>query len=144
MFEVTTEVEIAAPPAGVARFAADPGKAPQWFKHVVEADGQPPLAAGSKFTLMARMAPGVRRSFPYEVVEAVDGSRLVFRTDAGPFPMETTYTWAGHNGGTVMTFRNRVSPRGPARLFAPLMARAMRRANRGDLLRLKSILEQEG
>jgi hypothetical protein len=60
----------------------------------------------------------------------------------GPLPMETTYTWEDSaDGGTKMTLRNRGEPSGFASLAAPIMARAMRRANRKDLLRLKRLLE---
>ena len=41
-----------------------------------------------------------------------------------------------------MTLRNRGEPAGFKRLGAPLMARAIRRANDKDLTRLKQILEQ--
>ena len=40
-----------------------------------------------------------------------------------------------------MTLRNRGEPAGFAKLSAPLMARAMRRANDADLKRLKELLE---
>lgn len=64
------------------------------------------------------------------------------RTAEGPFPMETTYTWEAAGGGsTRMTLRNRGEPSGFSKLTAPLMAAAMRRANRKDLARLKSRLE---
>lgn len=64
------------------------------------------------------------------------------RTADGPFPMETTYTWedAG-GGGTRMTLRNRGEPAGFSGMAAPLLAAAMRRANRRDLARLKALLE---
>jgi len=55
--------------------------------------------------------------------------------------METTYTWEDTAGGTRMTLRNRGEPAGFSTVAAPIMARAMRRANRKDLLRLKEILE---
>ena len=56
--------------------------------------------------------------------------------------METTYTWEDTAGvGTKMTLRNRGTPSGFPRLVAPLMATAMRRANRTDLVRLRKILE---
>ena len=40
-----------------------------------------------------------------------------------------------------MTLRNRGEPSGFAAVAAPLMARAMRRANEADLKRLKALLE---
>jgi hypothetical protein len=63
-------------------------------------------------------------------------------TAQGPFPMETTYTWEDAADGTTrMTLRNRGEPAGFKVLAAPLLARAMRRANEKDLRRLKQILE---
>jgi hypothetical protein len=41
-----------------------------------------------------------------------------------------------------MTLRNRGAPSGFARLAAPFMKAAMRRANRKDLARLKALLER--
>jgi hypothetical protein len=70
------------------------------------------------------------------------GRRFVMSTAQGPFPMETTYTWDDAAGGaTRMTLRNRGEPSGFAAIAAPVMARAIRRANRADLNRLKHILE---
>ena len=55
--------------------------------------------------------------------------------------METTYTFGeAPGGGTRMTLRNRGEPAGFQRMAAPLMERAMRRANAKDLARLKRIL----
>jgi hypothetical protein len=63
-------------------------------------------------------------------------------TAEGPFPVETTYTWDDTtSGGTRMTLRNRGAPAGFARVAAPMMTAAMRRASRKDLRRLKAILE---
>ncbi len=63
-------------------------------------------------------------------------------TVEGPFPMRTTYNWADTPaGGTRMTLRNQGEPSGFGQLAAPVMAAAMRRANRKDLRALKSLLE---
>jgi hypothetical protein len=56
--------------------------------------------------------------------------------------METTYTWESTaDADTVMTLRNRGTPTGFSKLVAPLMAQAVRRANRKDLARLTALLE---
>jgi hypothetical protein len=56
--------------------------------------------------------------------------------------METTYTWEDAEGGaTRMTLRNRGEPTGFSNLASPMIASAMRRANRNDLARLKRVLE---
>ena len=66
-------------------------------------------------------------------------------TADGPFAMETTYTWAdAPTGGTQMTLRNRGEPSGFSKVAAPMLAGAMRRANRKDLARLKQILAAKG
>jgi uncharacterized protein YndB with AHSA1/START domain len=81
-------------------------------------------------------------SYTYEVRELAPGKRLVMSTAQGPFPMETTYTWEDAADGTTrMTLRNRGEPGGFKVLAAPLLARAMRRANEKHLRRLKQILE---
>lgn len=72
----------------------------------------------------------------------VRGERRVFSTAGGPFAKETTYTWEDTvQDGTKMTLRNRGQPTGFSEVAAPMMASAMRRANRKDLRRLKRILE---
>jgi hypothetical protein len=43
-----------------------------------------------------------------------------------------------------MTLRNRGEPNGFSRVVAPLLAAAMRRANRKDLARLKTVMEGDG
>lgn len=78
------------------------------------------------------------------MVELVQDERLVMRTQQGPFPMETTYTWEpASDGSTRMTLRNRGQPAGFSKVMAPLMKPAMRRANRRDLSELKAILESQ-
>jgi hypothetical protein len=69
----------------------------------------------------------------------------VMATSDGPLAMETTYGWAdAGDGSTLMRLRNRGEPSGFTRLLAPIMSAAVRRANRKDLARLKSILELGG
>jgi uncharacterized membrane protein len=140
--DVSTEIAIARPRAEVAAFAADPGNATAWYENIesVAWQTEPPVAAGSRVAFVARFL-GRRLEYTYDVTELVPGERLVMRTANGPFPMETTYTWADAPGGTRMTLRNRGEPAGFSKVAAPMLAAAMRRANRKDLERLKNLLE---
>lgn len=142
--DVETEIEIDRPVTEVAAYAADPDNAPEWYANIdsVEWKTDPPAAVGSLVAFVARFL-GRRLAYTYDFVELIPGERLVMRTAEGPFPMETTYTWEPTDrGGTHMTLRNRGEPAGFSRLTAPLMATAMRRANRKDLAELKAILER--
>jgi uncharacterized protein YndB with AHSA1/START domain len=143
--DVTTSTDIARPRAEVAAFATDPANAPRWYENIesVRWETAPPVAVGSRMAFVARFL-GRRLAYTYEVRDLVPGERLVMSTAEGPFPMETTYTWADVDGGTRMTLRNRGEPAGLTKLAAPAAAAAMRRANRKDLAQLKRLLESAG
>jgi uncharacterized membrane protein len=142
--DVHTDIVIDRPREVVAAYAADPSNAPEWYANIQSIDWKtpPPAAVGSQVAFVARFL-GRRLEYTYELVELVPGERLVMRTAQGPFPMETTYTWADVDAtSTRMTLRNRGEPAGFAKAFAPFMVPAMRRANRADLARIKAILER--
>jgi uncharacterized membrane protein len=142
--DVEVETVIDRPRSAVAAYASDPANAPAWYANIRSANlvTEPPLAVGSRMDFVATFL-GRRIAYIYEVAELVPGERLVMRTADGPFPMETTYTWSDAPGGTRMTLGNRGEPSGFARVTAPVMERAMVRATRKDLARLKDILEAE-
>ena len=141
--DVITEITIARPVEVVAAYATDPANAPAWYVNIdaIEWVTPPPVHVGSRVAFVARFL-GRRLAYTYEFTELVPGERLVMRTAQGPFPMETTYTWSAPAPGTThMTLRNRGEPTGFSKVVAPFVAAAMRRANRKDLARLRSILE---
>jgi uncharacterized membrane protein len=143
--EVVTQIVIARPVDVVAAYAADPSNAPDWYVNIdsVEWKTPPPLQIGSQVEFVARFLGRTLR-YTYEFVELVAGERAVMRTQHGPFPMETTYTWEpAPNDRTRMTLRNRGRPAGFSKLVAPIIKPAMRRANRKDLARLRAILESQ-
>ena len=143
--DVQVETVIERPVDVVAAFAGDPTNAPQWYANIRSVAWQtpPPVAVGSRMDFVAQFL-GRRLAYTYEVVELEPLERLVMRTAEGPFPMETSYTWSPVQAGTRMTLRNRGNPSGFARIAAPVMEVAMRRATTKDLARLKALLESSG
>jgi hypothetical protein len=144
--DVVTEVEIGRPRADVAAYAMDPDNATIWYRNItgVEWKSTPPLRVGSQIAFVAKFM-GRRIAYTYEVEELVPNELLVMATAEGPFPMATTYSWSDiGNGGTRMMLRNRGRPSGFSKVAAPMMAKAIRRANTKDLARLRDILVEDG
>jgi uncharacterized protein YndB with AHSA1/START domain len=144
--DVTTEIDIDRPRAEVAAYVADPDNATEWYENIrsIRWESPPPAAVGSRIAFVARFL-GRQLAYTHEVREMIPGERFAMATSQGPFPMETTYTWKDTaSGGTRMTLRNRGEPSGFSKVATPMLATALRRANRKDLTRLKAVLEAPG
>ncbi len=143
--DVVTEIEIARPREVVVGYVCDPDNATSWYKNItsVEWKSPPPVAVGARIAFSAQFL-GRTIDYTYEVRELVPNERFVMATAEGPFAMETTYTFQDTgDGATKMTLRNRGEPSGFSKVAAPMMAAAMRAANRKDLARLKRLLEEK-
>jgi uncharacterized membrane protein len=141
--DVTTEISILCPLSNVAQYAVDPDKATEWYKNIqsVVWKTAKPLSVASQVAFTAHFL-GRKLVYTYEVVEWIPNERFVMQTADGPFPMETTYGWKRiSENETLMTLQNRGLPSGFSAIMAPLMSKAMRKANQKDLQRLKSLLE---
>lgn len=141
--DISSEIVIDRPREEVAAFAADPDNATAWYEHVkrVVWRTRKPLAVGTRIGFLAESL-GKQLEFVYEITALVPGEQLVMRTEAGRFPMETTYAWRDEpGGGTRMSLTTHSDPRGVGRLSAMLLRRSMRRSNAKDLNRLKHVLE---
>ncbi|HEY2637737.1 MAG TPA: SRPBCC family protein, partial [Solirubrobacteraceae bacterium] len=126
-----------------AAYTVDPDRVTEWYENIkaVEWRTPRPLTVGTRLAFVAAFL-GRRLEYTYEVVAHEPGERFVMRTAQGPFPMQTTYTWTdAPSGGTRMALRNEGEPAGFAKVAAPVMAAAMRRATTKDLRRLKELLE---
>ncbi|MGH3361883.1 MAG: SRPBCC family protein [Nocardioides sp.] len=143
--DVEVSTLIRAPVATVAAYAGDPTNAPSWYVNIASVEWRtpPPVAVGSQLDFVAHFL-GRRIEYTYEVTERVAGERLVMRTAQGPFPMQTEYTWTAEGDATRMTLRNTGEPSGFAKVAAPVMELAIRRATTKDLAALKRLLEDRG
>ncbi|TYS58691.1 ATPase [Sutcliffiella horikoshii] len=145
MVNVITEIIINCPKMQVADYAANPDYAPIWYDNIDSSDWRTPkpLQLGSQIAFKAKFL-GKELAYIYEIVEFVPGEKLTMKTAQGPFPMETTYTWVALNTNTTkMTLQNKGEPKGFSKLFSPVMATMMKKANEKDLKKIKDILEKE-
>ena len=123
--DVTVETIIERPRSVVATYAAEPDNATAWYVNIkgVQWKTPRPLGVRSQFEFTAAFL-GRTLTYTYEVVE---------------------FEWSDvTTDSTLMRLRNRGEPSGFSALAAPLMARAIKRANTNDLERLKAILESTG
>lgn len=141
--DVQTSIDIQCPRRIAAAYAADPDNVTRWYANIrkVTWETTPPLALGSEMSFVAYFL-GRRLAYRYRVIDFEPARRFVMSTNQGPFPMTTSYAWADTaSGGTRMTLRNHGQPAGFSSVAAPVMASAMRRANKKDPQALKALLE---
>lgn len=143
MVDVETKIQINCPRKKVAEYATNPDNAPKWYVNInsVEWKTEKPLSLASQVAFTAQFL-GRDISYVYEIVELIPLEKLVMRTIKGPFPMETTYLWKEIDENTTeMILRNKGNPKGFSKLFSPLIASKMKKANNEDLKSIKNILE---
>jgi uncharacterized membrane protein len=140
--DVTVETEIARPRDEVAAYVTDWRNDPSWIGALrdvrLETDG--PFGVGSR---VARVASFLGRRIEYvnEVAEYEPGRRLLMRSVKAPFPMTVLYEFEDAGDGTRVRIRAGGDASGFYRLAGPLLDRAVARGIRGDLARLKALLE---
>ena len=144
---VEERIRIERPRAEVAAWAADPDNAPRWRKGIdrVEWKSHPPLRTGSRIAFTTP-ALGLPLAYRYTVEEHVPSERTVFRTEEGPFPIETTLSFADaaadadEGPATEVTLAVH-GEKGGSKAANRILERTLGRTSRKDLARLKQLLE---
>ena len=142
-FGASAETRIARPSAEVAAFVMDPENDSSWIGGIrsVTVLTDPPIAVGTR---VERVAQFLGRELRYvnDVTALEPGVSLEMRSHSAPFPMTVRYSFAESAGGATTT---RVEIEGDPgwffRVAGPLLRMAVRRNLRGDLRRLKDLLE---
>lgn len=136
------EIDIDRPPEVVFSALTNIGLLPQWQRSVVSAEleGEPGVGARIRETrkLMGREAKLVS-----EVTEYDAPHRFSLRTIEGPILLTVTHLLEPSGGGTRLEVVGEANPTGVMR-FAPgrMMQKSAESEFRGDLERLKALLEQ--
>jgi uncharacterized membrane protein len=144
VIDVSSHVEIRRPRDEVGAYALNLDNARKWVANLssLEWITPPPLAVRSRISLVTELF-GHRLKAAYEIVSLAPAERLVMRAER-PFPIEVRYTLESiTTASTHMAVRGRADPGGFLRLLTPMIADELRESYRGDLLRLKRILESE-
>lgn len=143
MIQVKHSQIIEQPVGRVFAFAADPENNPQWWATVLntELESDSPLRQGSRFREVGQGPLGKIESV-FEVGDYEPGKVVQFRVIEGPIPAEVTETFTSVSGGTELTVKVAVRPRGLLRLLQPLLGRMIDKNWQGNLVRLKKLLEE--
>jgi Polyketide cyclase / dehydrase and lipid transport len=142
--DISIEAQIRRPVAEVAAFVIDPANEPTWIGGIEESAplSADPIRPGSRVRRVAKFM-GRRIEYTPEVMEYEPCRRLLMETRV-PFPMTIEYVFGERAGGTSFTQRLRGGPTGIMGLLSPIVASMVRRNVRGDMERLRVLLEFPG
>jgi uncharacterized membrane protein len=142
---VKTNVMINVPVAKMFRVLSDPMRLPHWCSRISSAQWvtQPDrMQKGAEILFTARVL-GREVPFTCEVEYYRLNQTLVLRSTDTAFDFETIYdVFAQTPTTTRMALHSIIEPNGSARLAGPLVARAIKMADRRDLARLTALLER--
>jgi uncharacterized protein YndB with AHSA1/START domain len=137
-------IDIARAVDDVFAYVTDPDRLPEWQKGTVQVrreDGAGPLREGDRLHEVHR-AMGRNMRSTVEVAEIEPGRAFALRIVEGPLPLDGRWTFEPTGTGTRVRFTGEGDLRGPMRLAAPIVRRAVARQFRGHHERLKGVLEQ--
>lgn len=139
--DVTEKIDIAWDRASVARFAMEPDNDPKWIA-IAEAHllTERPIGIGSQVRRIAKFF-GKEIHYVLEVVEYVPERLMVMESIKSPFPIRVTYQFEDVVYGTTVSIRVQGTSESFYKLADFLLAAQVRLSLKGELKRLKAIME---
>jgi hypothetical protein len=135
--DVRVEQVIALPPERVAGYAMDWRHDAEWINGIhtselsAEADGGG-FGAGAEVTRTSYIL-GRRIDYVFQVVDYAPPGRLELRAVDGPFPMDSTFQFDAHAGGTLASIHVRGAPGRYLRIGIPVLRTVVRSSLRRSL-----------
>jgi hypothetical protein len=143
MIELSAQVPVDATPAQVWRVLADYARDVEWRAGVEEMTPSAPGPVGEGALTHERIRVAGRVfSNDGEVTRVAVGRRFEWRTTSRA-PAWGAREVRAQGAGSVARLELNVRPRGPERLFAPLLRIVLARTLRGDAQRLRALIQQQ-
>jgi uncharacterized membrane protein len=142
MARIQETVVIARPVNEVFAFVANARDWPRWHSTMLEAEQTSPgeVGVGTTFQGVNREM-GIRMVWTSKATEYEPGQKWGETITSGAMLMQASIMFEPLGAGTMLKMQYDMSVGGPLRLLAPVVTANMRGQMKGNLHRLKSILE---
>lgn len=133
-------VRIDRSPADVFRYLTDVEKMPEWQSSAVEARAEGEMGVGTEIKEIRNFL-GRRAESTLEVTEYEPGRKFSLRVLSGPLRFEVRHALTPEDGGTRLDWVAEADTSRFPKLAVRMMAGTAERQFKGDLERLKRLLE---
>ena len=133
-------VHIDRPPLEVFTYLTNLEKLPEWQSSAVEASAEGEMRVGTRIK-ETRNFLGRRAQSTLEVTEYEPGRKYALRVVSGPLPFEVRHELSQDNGGTRLDWTVEADTNRFPKMAVRMMAGTAERQFKGDLERLKQLLE---
>jgi carbon monoxide dehydrogenase subunit G len=133
-------VHIDRPPADVFSYLAEVEKAPEWQSSALEVSAESEISAGTRIREIRNFL-GRRAESTLEVTEYEPGRKFSLRVVSGPLPLEVRHALTPEGEGTRLDWVAEADTSRFPKLAVRMMAGTAERQFKGDLERLKRVLE---
>jgi carbon monoxide dehydrogenase subunit G len=128
------------PPTEVFGYLTDVEKLPVWQSSAVQASAEGEMSVGTRVR-ETRNFLGRHAESTLEVTEYVPGRKYSLRVISGPLPFEVRHELSPEDGGTRLDWAAEADTSRFPKLAVRMMAGTAERQFKGDLDRLKRLLE---